>query len=169
MVLSCTIVSVAKTSYEYVKYGSGLELIIKTETHWGKDDTKTYGLRKNGIEIIKPEYDKSAIFVADDLPFLVFACWDKKTAYIYNTNTGKKIFTHQYKKYDANAHEYFIDFQFKETVVNGQKGWQLIEVLNRSATSYRAKTRLVVATFYQKNGKLYQRKTKTVTYDEEIL
>lgn len=169
MVLCGTIVSVAKTGYEYVKCGRNLELIIKTETHWGKDDTKTYGLRKNGLEIIKPEYEQAAVFVDNDLPLLVFACWDKKNVHIYNTDTGKEIFTYQYRKYDANAHELFIDFQFKETVVNGHKGWQLIEVLNRSATSYAAKTRLVVATFYKKDGKLYQRKTKTVTYDEEIL
>lgn len=53
----------AKSSYEYKAYGDGVELIIKTESHWLKEDTRTYGLRKDGIELIPPNMVLNQLFL----------------------------------------------------------------------------------------------------------
>jgi len=162
----CFIAAYAENNCEYVKYGGGLELIVKTETHLFKQDTKTYGIRKNGIEIINPEYGQHAVVVANDLSLLAFMCEDTGVAHIYNIENGKEVFTYRFQKKASNSCEYCVGFSFNKAKVNGINGWQLIETVRYYGCHY--KEQIVVAAFYRKNGKVCQQKTKTVTYEEEL-
>ncbi len=137
--------STAKTSYEYVKYGNGLELIIKTETHWFGEDTFTYGLRRNGMTIIKPVYEQNTeVLIVDELSFLVFMSRDMYGARIFDLTTGKEVYTRKYEGFDPVT-----GYDFKAQTVNGHTEWQLTETTIHNI--YPVHT--VVARFGLKNGK----------------
>lgn len=146
LAVSGVISSYAKTSYEYIGLGNGLELIIKTETHWFGDDTFTYGLRRNGMTIVKPVYEQDTeALVVDELSFLVFMSRDMAGARIFDTTTGKEIYTRKYEGFDPVT-----AYSFKPQNVNGHTEWQLIETTIHSI--YPVDT--VVARFALKNGKV---------------
>lgn len=164
--LGCIISSEAKTTYESIKFGGNLELIIKTETHWGfGEDTKTYGLRKNGVDIAKTQYDQKELFVVDDLSCIIFMDNEMQKAHLYSTETGKEIFTYSYKP--ANTYERFFHFRFEKTATKNQNDWQLAEYVFSDRSASRSTAR-IKAVFRQKNGKIYRLKTKTITYEEEL-
>lgn len=164
--LGCIISSEAKTTYESIKFGGNLELIIKTETHWGaREDTKTYGLRKNGVDIAKPEYEQEELFVIDDLSCIIFMNRETQKAHLYSTETGKEIYTYCYKQ--ENQYERFHRFRFEKTATKNQNDWQLAEYVYSDRYAFRS-TAKIKAVFRQKNGKIYQLKTKIITYEEEL-
>lgn len=145
LIVSGVMSSCAGTSYEYVEYGHGLELIIKTETHWFGDDTHSYGLRRNGMVVIKPVYvyDKE-VRVIDELSFLIFMSRDMIGARIFDLTTGKEVYTHTPKGNDPVT-----NYDFKKKTVNGQVVWQLIETTIHNI--YPVKS--VVMQFGLKDGK----------------
>ncbi len=161
LIVSGVMSSNAKTFYEYVKYGGGIELIIKTETHWIGDDSKTYGLRKNGMTIIEPVYEQDTeVLVVDELSFLIFMSRDMRGARIFNTITGKEVYTHNYK-----GHDPVTGYYFEKKTVNGQVEWQLIEV----TLPYIYAVYTVITRFGLEDGKVYQLTApKTVYTKKEI-
>ena len=148
LIVSGVMSSYAKTSYEYVGLGNGLELIIKTETHWFGDDTFTYGLRRNGMTIIKPVYEQnSEALIVDELSFLIFMSRDMTGARIFDITTGKEVYTRKYEGFDPVT-----GYSFKSQNVNGHTEWQLIETtINNIYPVY-----TVIARFALKNGKVCQ-------------
>ena len=145
LTISGVMSSCTKTSYEYVKYGNGLELIIKTESHWFGEDTFTYGLRRNGMTIIAPVYEQDTeVLVVNELSFLVFMSRDMYGARIFDTTTGKEVYTRNYQGYDPVT-----GYDFKAQTVNGHTEWQLIETTIHNI--YPVCT--VVARFGLKDGK----------------
>ncbi len=161
LVVSGVVSSNAKTSYEYVGFDNGLELIIKTETHWFGQDTFTYGLRRDGMTIIKPVYEQDTeALVVDELSFLIFMSRDMRGARIFNTITGKEVYTHNYK-----GHDPVTNYLFEKKTVNGQVEWQLIEV----TVPYIYAVYTVIARFGLEDGKVYQlTDPKTVYTKKEI-
>ena len=148
LVVSGVMSSNAKTSYEYIGYGNGLDLIIKTETHWFGEDTFTYGLRKNGMTIIQPVYEQDTeALVVDELSFLIFMSRDMGGARIFDITTGKEVYTRTYEGFDPVT-----GYDFEKKTVNGQVEWQLIETTIHSI--YPVET--VIARFGLKNGKVCQ-------------
>lgn len=138
----------AKTFYEYIKYGNGLELIIRTETHLLGKDTFTYGLRKNGMTILKPVYvQEREVLIVDELSYLVFMSRDMSGARIFDITTGKEVYTRNYQGSDPVT-----GYKFKAQTVNGQIEWQLMETTIHNI--YPVET--VVARFGLKNGKACQ-------------
>ena len=113
MALGCIISSEAKTTYESIKFGGNLELIIKTRNSLGARRYKTYGLRKNGVDIAKPEYEQEELFVIDDLSCIIFMNRETQKAHLYSTETGKEIYTYCYKQ--ENQYERFHRFRFEKT------------------------------------------------------
>ncbi len=154
-ILSCD----AKSSYEYKAYGNGVELIIKTESHWLKDDTRMYGLRKDGIEVITPKYDSESAVLAEELSLLIFMCEDRGEVHVYSTTTGKEIFT------AATGDFSFTGYRFEEKVVEGRKEWRIIEVTLKNMRT----NDNVICRFCKKNGKVYRlTNPKTVYTETEI-
>lgn len=151
----CTVACFAKSSYEYKEYGNGVELIIKTESHWLKEDTRTYGLRKNGIEVIAPQYDSESVVLADDLSLLIFMCEDRGEVHVYSTATGKEVFT-------TSCGDSFAGYRFEKKVVEGRTEWRIIEVtLKHITTNYN-----VICIFCKKNGKVYRLTNPRTVYTE---
>ena len=149
----------AKSSYEYKAYGDGVELIIKTESHWLKEDTRTYGLRKDGIELIPPQYGVESVVLADELSLLIFMCEDRREIHVYSTTTGKEIFTVSYKeKGDCS----FAGYRCEEKVVEGRKEWRIIEVTLKHMTT----NDYVICIFCQKSGKVYRLTNPRIVYTE---
>lgn len=148
----------AKTFYEYVKYGGGMELIIRTETHWIGGDSKTYGLRKDGMELIPPEYDNTDACVINELSLLVFMRVDEREVRIYNIKTGKEILHH---KGSVDCTGYCL----KTEVVDGQTQWQIVETA--IPDSFRPAVTNIVARFCLENGKAYQLTNPKVVYTKK--
>lgn len=150
----------AETSYEYVKYGGGLELIVRSESHWVADDTKTYGLRKNGMELISAKYKGEDACLIDELSLLVFMRDDERDVRIYDIKTGKEVLHHK-GSVDCSG------YQLKTKVIDGQKQWQIVETA--IPDSFRPAVKKVVARFCLENGKVYQLvQPKTVYTKKEI-
>ena len=130
-----------------------------------RGDTKLYGLRKNGVDIAKPEYEQEELFVIDDLSCIIFMNRETQKAHLYSTETGKEIYTYCYKQ--ENQYERFHRFRFEKLQqrIKMTGSWQSMFTAIDMLSDPRLKSKPYSR---QKNGKIYQLKTKIITYEEEL-
>lgn len=154
VILTSVISGYAKSTEEYVKYGNGLELIIKTETHWLTRDTKTYGLRKHGMEILKPSYEPEDVTIIEELSCIIFMSTDTQDVHVYDIATGQEVYV-----YRTPVNEHFFSTGYR--IVKEKDKWLLVE----SRYDYSiAPKKYIIATFGKKDDQSYYHNTSPVLY-----
>lgn len=140
---------------------------LVTQKHWGwGGDWVKYGLIKDGNVILNTSFNMDYMEYNPDLHIFVFrGCEsDIMQSYrmvIYSSETGQCLYTGRYYAQNNGNYKPWITFvksgKYTNAVINYFKpeGRQQI----KTAT---------VASFFKKNGKLYQLKKKEVTYDAAI-
>ncbi len=116
----------AQKTYKYVEYGGRMELIVKTQpkNYWFGVEKKTYGIRKNGVVVLPPEYSADEVAFPADVFLLVFMNSSEKTVYVYSVEDGEEVFRHVSSEADGQT---FCGFVFRKI---GARCYALLECFN---------------------------------------
>lgn len=144
-------INVALPTYKYVKYGNGLELIVKFggKSWQHASELRSYGVRKNGNVLLTPDYSVNEVSFPADLYLLVFMKHTEKTVHVYDIESGEEILFYHYQDSISSNDGKFCGFEFTGTTVDGKKQYQLAAKIDHDGqTSLK-----IIAVFYRQYGK----------------
>jgi hypothetical protein len=154
----------AETTVTYKKCGN-CEIIVSHYTNWLGADETTYGLAKNGVEILSPDYE---VFYDEKLHLLVFRGCASEVAgqyqiMLFSADSGKCLYSGRYFAKSYGDVVPWMTFENK-----GKYSEAVIHYYSSNCGDRKAIATKTVGSFFRKDGKLYQVKQRQVDYEAPV-
>ena len=151
----------AGETISYTNYG-GCTLITKRASHWLAGKWTSYGLAKDGIEILPPCCE---VWYDDALRILTFRQYidhvsHKYRFFMYSADSGKLLYKGEFRAASSGNYEPYITFENKGKYRNA--------VVNYYIDHRQGCGKKTIGNFFRQNGKLYQVQEKQMKVEAPV-
>ena len=159
----CLAVNAGET-FRYTDYG-GCTLVTKHSTYWLGGESTSYGLLKNGVEVLPPDCD---VWYDAELRILTFRrCVEvissKYQLLLYSADSGKCLYSGYYYAENNGHHMPYVTFENSGKYRNA-----IVHYYNLRYGDRQGNARKTIGSFFRKDGKLYQVMEKQVKYEAPV-